>query len=44
MDLLHTVWQVVTFQVQEIRWKRIGRSIDGLAAGAGGQAGQPATD
>jgi len=44
VDLLHTLWQVVTFQVQEIRWNRIGRSLDGLAAGAGDAAGRTVSD
>ncbi len=30
-DLLHTVWSVVSFQVEEVRWDRIGRSISGVA-------------
>ena len=30
-DLLFTVWRVVTFQVQEIRWNRIGHSVYGRA-------------
>jgi hypothetical protein len=38
VDLLHTLWQVVTFQVEEIRWNRIGRSLDGLADGSGAGA------
>ncbi len=33
-DLLHTLWQVVTFQIEEIRWDRIGRALDGHADGA----------
>jgi len=41
LDLLHTVWQVVTLQVKEIRWNRIGRSLDGIADGAGGEAAAP---
>jgi signal peptidase I len=40
LDLLNTLWQVVTFQVEEVRWNRIGRSLDGLAAGAGEAAGR----
>jgi signal peptidase I len=44
VDLLHTLWQVVTFQVEEIRWSRIGRSLDGLAAGAGEAAGRGVSD
>jgi hypothetical protein len=35
---------VVTFQVEEIRWSRIGRSLDGLAAGAGEAAGRGVSD
>jgi signal peptidase I len=31
-DFLHTLLKVVTFQVDEIRWSRIGRSVEGLAA------------
>lgn len=31
LDLLHTLYRVVTFQVEEVRWSRIGRPIDGLA-------------
>jgi signal peptidase I len=31
-DFLHTLLKVVTFQVDEIRWSRIGRRVDGLAA------------
>jgi signal peptidase I len=42
MDLLHTLWQVVTFQVREVRWDRIGRSLDGVAAGSP-QAAHPHT-
>lgn len=30
-DFLHTLAKVVTFQVEEIRWHRIGRNVDGLA-------------
>jgi signal peptidase I len=30
-DLLRTVYCVVTFQIQEIRWDRIGRRVAGLA-------------
>jgi signal peptidase I len=30
-DLLFTLWRVVTFQVEEIRWDRIGHPIDGRA-------------
>ena len=30
-DLLFTAWRVVTFQVEEIRWKRIGHAISGRA-------------
>ncbi len=30
-DLLHTLWRVVTLQVEKIRWNRIGRSIGGRA-------------
>jgi len=30
-DLLFTAWRVVTFQVEEIRWGRIGHSISGRA-------------
>lgn len=30
-DLLHTVWRVVTFQVEKVRWDRIGRSLRGRA-------------
>jgi signal peptidase I len=31
LDLLNTVWRIVTFQIEEVRWDRIGRSLDGLA-------------
>jgi signal peptidase I len=44
LDLLNTVWQVITFQVEEVRWSRIGRSLDGLAAGSGEAAGRPVSD
>ncbi|MEE9281856.1 MAG: signal peptidase I [Myxococcota bacterium] len=30
-DLLHTLWRVATFQVEEVRWDRIGRRIRGRA-------------
>lgn len=30
-DLLYTVYRVVTFQVEKVRWGRIGRGIDGVA-------------
>lgn len=30
-DLAHTLWRVVTFQVEEVRWHRIGRAIRGHA-------------
>jgi signal peptidase I len=30
-DLLFTLRQVVTFQVEEVRWNRIGRRLDGVA-------------
>ena len=30
-DLFFTLWRVVTFQVEEIRWGRIGRSVGGRA-------------
>jgi len=30
-DLFFTVWRVVTFQVEEIRWGRIGHSVSGRA-------------
>jgi hypothetical protein len=30
-DLFFTLWRVVTFQVEEIRWERIGRSVGGRA-------------
>jgi signal peptidase I len=30
-DFLHTLFKVVTFQVDEIRWGRIGHRVDGLA-------------
>ena len=30
-DFLHTLGKVVTFQVDEIRWGRIGRRVDGIA-------------
>jgi signal peptidase I len=41
VDLLHTLWQVVSFQVEEIRWNRIGRSLDGLAYGSGAGGAAP---
>jgi hypothetical protein len=44
LDLLNTVWQVITFQVEEVRWSRIGRSLDGLAAGSGEAAGRAVSD
>ena len=31
VDLVQTLWKIVTFEVEEIRWNRIGRSIDGIA-------------
>jgi signal peptidase I len=31
MDLLYTVYRVVTFQVEEVRWGRVGRRLDGVA-------------
>jgi signal peptidase I len=34
MDFLHTLYRVFTFQVEEMRWDRIGHSIDGVADGA----------
>ena len=30
-DLLNTLWRVATLQVEEIRWDRVGRRVDGLA-------------
>ncbi len=30
-DLLFTVWRVITFQVEEIRWERIGQRVAGTA-------------
>jgi signal peptidase I len=30
-DLIYTVWRVVTFQVEEIRWGRIGHRVSGPA-------------
>jgi signal peptidase I len=30
-DLFFTIWRVVTFQVEEIRWGRIGRGVGGRA-------------
>jgi len=30
-DFVHTLYRVVTFQVEKIRWNRIGHRIDGLA-------------
>ena len=30
-DLFYTLYRVVTFQVEEIRWSRIGHDIYGLA-------------
>ncbi len=30
-DLLHTLWRVVTLQVEKIRWNRVGRSLGGRA-------------
>ncbi len=31
VDLFQTLWRLITFQVEEIRWERIGRRIDGTA-------------
>jgi hypothetical protein len=31
-DFLDTLLKVVTFDIEEIRWDRIGRQIDGVAA------------
>lgn len=30
-DFIHTLFRVITFQVEEIRWERIGRSVAGVA-------------
>lgn len=30
-DMFQTLWKLVRFQVEEMRWERIGRSIDGVA-------------
>ena len=30
-DLLNTLWRVVTLQVEEIRWHRVGRRVGGVA-------------
>ena len=30
-DFLNTLWRVITFQVEEVRWDRVGRPVDGLA-------------
>ena len=30
-DLVFTAWRVLTFQVEEIRWRRIGHSVSGTA-------------
>ena len=30
-DFLHTLGRVLTFQVEKVRWDRIGRSVDGVA-------------
>ncbi len=30
-DFLNTLWRVLTFQVEEVRWHRIGRRVGGLA-------------
>jgi len=31
VDLFQTLWKLVTFDVEEVRWGRIGRRIDGVA-------------
>ena len=31
LDFLDTLWRVATFQIEEVRWHRIGRSVSGLA-------------
>jgi signal peptidase I len=31
LGLLDTLWRVVTFQIEEVRWKRLGRSVSGPA-------------
>jgi hypothetical protein len=31
MDFLNTLYRVATFQVEEMRWERIGHPIDGVA-------------
>lgn len=31
LGLLDTLWRVVTFQIEEIRWSRLGRSVHGTA-------------
>ncbi len=30
-DLLNTLWRMITLQIEEVRWNRIGRPVDGLA-------------
>ena len=30
-DFVNTVWRVVSFQIEEVRWGRIGRKVDGAA-------------
>ncbi len=30
-DFLNTLWRVITLQVEEVRWDRVGRRLDGLA-------------
>ena len=32
LGLLDTIYRVLTFQVEEIRWSRLGRDIDGPAS------------
>lgn len=45
-DLVNTLYRVATFEVEEIRWHRIGRRVDGIADWSpnGGPAPAPAGD
>jgi signal peptidase I len=31
VDFLNTVWRVISFQIEEVRWERVGRKVDGPA-------------
>ena len=30
-DFVNTLWRVISFQVEEVRWSRLGRRVDGVA-------------